>query len=552
MGSPLWSVLFTASHRVRIILVTTLAVFTQFAQQLVSSQLQPSEETLSDTSTRWTSRPWSHFRETLVDDLIQFSKIYKDRPLEHNRCGVQFNHAFGLWREVKRLADRNAIDTVLESGFNQGQSTYLLRHALGVHENGTDALLWRHEQQESRAGSNQEKVIISMDPLSEPICQGDRRRIFINSAAHTYLLGPFFTDITDLDFAQGNLAESPQELQRLLSERITNLRMNEGIRDQKREGESQESTEKASGHLFQSACESRCKSQCKSHEVQGHDRSNGSRSLASSFNISRMIYNPDLTELRIVELDLLDAEESHPQPLLEEKAGSYQPAADSKIDPFWLRTFYDAVKPERALVFLDDHVAPLVRLASLRARGFKRFILDDNYPPGLGWSRGERLLTPKQILASAGRGSGERESVRPVASVEEKGAAASASAAATKMKKTAELEWFENNVVEYTVIPPVLSFPALFGTEETTEGILQWNFHKRFSSAEGVGSCFRRMGGEKVDPAALLNAEHDDDMHIVDRIMIRTLNFNLLDVQTDPEKYLHYFGYCWMSYIELK
>ena len=69
-----------------------------------------------------------------------------------------------------------------------------------------------------------------------------------------------------------------------------------------------------------------------------------------------------------------------------------------------------------ALVFLDDHMAHVPRLDSLRKKGFRHVILEDNYLPGLGdlkvranagkWAgraKGDEGMGLKQLFARAAR-----------------------------------------------------------------------------------------------------------------------------------------------------
>ncbi|CAD7974632.1 unnamed protein product [Amoebophrya sp. A25] len=408
--------------------------------------------------------------------------------------------------EVKRLADATDIDTVLESGFNQGQSTFFIRHAFGR--------------------SDIEKNVISMDPLR----------------------------IVELDVANGNRVEDGEKLQALLIKRIEEMRESLHI-DGATAAANPEQSEKEHQNDF---CIKRCAKEC-NHVEQNYQKKAGI--------FPRIIYNADLTasttfDVDVAKNDMIDARSAETDTESKTKTRDEENQngspnnmkRTSDVDPFWLQTFYPKINPKRTLVFLDDHVAPLARLASLRARGFRRFIVDDNYPVGLGWSLGERLLTPKQILegkteVAAGQ-KGPPDSNNTGVRGEEELHLASGSCRG-EQSLSPEREWFEDNVLEYTVIPPVLNFQALFGEDEAKPGLMNWNYTKRFSSAEGVGSCFREYG-EKMEPPALLTSEADDDMHTVDRVFMRRMHFNLLDVQDDPEKYLHYFGYCWMAYIELK
>ena len=65
--------------------------------------------TLCQRHTQWTC-------DELLMELPAFAKIYKKRPIEHNRHGMGVNHAFSLFFTLKKLLPTH----VIESGVYRG------------------------------------------------------------------------------------------------------------------------------------------------------------------------------------------------------------------------------------------------------------------------------------------------------------------------------------------------------------------------------------------------------------------------------------------------
>ena len=103
--------------------------------------------------------------------MDEFLEVYKSRPDPVNLCGIRINHAMALYLAVKQLQPT----LVVESGVNQGVSTYFIR-----------------------AASSTTKIF-AIDPLDKPICdQGDR---WIDSSKlTTYYTGKEFVDLLDLNW----------------------------------------------------------------------------------------------------------------------------------------------------------------------------------------------------------------------------------------------------------------------------------------------------------------------------------------------------------------
>lgn len=84
--------------------------------------------------------------ETLLDEFLE---IYKKRPYPINVCGIRINHAMALYLAVKYLKPT----LVIESGVNQGVSTYFIRAA------------------------SKTTKIFAIDPEEKPICKQGQRWI---------------------------------------------------------------------------------------------------------------------------------------------------------------------------------------------------------------------------------------------------------------------------------------------------------------------------------------------------------------------------------------
>ena len=124
-----------------------------------------------------------YFMEYL-DELLT---IYEARPDKINKCGIRINHALALFLTIKVLQPT----TIVESGINAGQSTYLMRAASPVAHT------------------------YAIDPLVKPICdQGGR---WMDSAAAqnktTYYSGTNFQDLGRINlFSKINSGEvDPQK-----------------------------------------------------------------------------------------------------------------------------------------------------------------------------------------------------------------------------------------------------------------------------------------------------------------------------------------------------
>jgi len=66
-------------------------------------------------------------RQELKAALPDFAKVYAARPIKQNINGMGANHAFSLWFTARSLKPKY----VIESGVYHGQSTWLLRQAVG-------------------------------------------------------------------------------------------------------------------------------------------------------------------------------------------------------------------------------------------------------------------------------------------------------------------------------------------------------------------------------------------------------------------------------------
>lgn len=110
-------------------------------------------------------------RELLMKDWDEFLEVYKNRPDRVNLCGIRINHAYALFTTIRALQPT----TVIESGVNAGQSTYIIRRASSTTK------------------------IIAIDPLAKPICdQGDRWIDNDNPTLTTYYTGDTFVDFEEI------------------------------------------------------------------------------------------------------------------------------------------------------------------------------------------------------------------------------------------------------------------------------------------------------------------------------------------------------------------
>lgn len=108
--------------------------------------------------------------ESLLDEFLE---IYKKRPDPVNVCGIRVNHAMALYLAVKYLKPT----LVIESGVNQGVSTYFIRAA-------------------SKATR-----IFAIDPEEKPICKQGKRWIDSSTLTVNYT-GKKFIDILDLNWEE--------------------------------------------------------------------------------------------------------------------------------------------------------------------------------------------------------------------------------------------------------------------------------------------------------------------------------------------------------------
>lgn len=108
-------------------------------------------------------------KETLFDEFL---RVYKARPDPVNMCGIRINHAMALFLAVKMIQPT----LVVESGVNQGVSTYFIR-----------------------AASSTTKIF-AIDPMDKPICEQGERWID-SSDLTTNLTGEKnFVDLLALDW----------------------------------------------------------------------------------------------------------------------------------------------------------------------------------------------------------------------------------------------------------------------------------------------------------------------------------------------------------------
>jgi hypothetical protein len=66
--------------------------------------------------------PMANVRSFVLEHLDGFLEIYKNRPDKTNTCGMSFTQSLGIYIVAKRLQPK----TIVESGVNSGQSTYVL------------------------------------------------------------------------------------------------------------------------------------------------------------------------------------------------------------------------------------------------------------------------------------------------------------------------------------------------------------------------------------------------------------------------------------------
>ncbi len=67
--------------------------------------------------------PWS--RNEIAEKLEEFTKIYAERPIKENACGMRSSHMFAVWFMLKQLNP----DLIVECGIWKGQSTWLIEQA---------------------------------------------------------------------------------------------------------------------------------------------------------------------------------------------------------------------------------------------------------------------------------------------------------------------------------------------------------------------------------------------------------------------------------------
>ena len=128
---------------------------------------------LVQKSTNFVSEP--SLRQTIIDGMDEFLKVYEQRPDPINMCGIRIPHALAVYWTVKLLQPT----TILESGVNAGQSTYFLRAAANA--------------------TNTPTKIYAFDPLDKPICGQEKR--WIDTINTEYLTGQNFVDIEAVDWA---------------------------------------------------------------------------------------------------------------------------------------------------------------------------------------------------------------------------------------------------------------------------------------------------------------------------------------------------------------
>merc|ERR1740121_1586085 len=63
----------------------------------------------------------------MLQALPEFAAMYMQRPRQRNDGGGGVNHLFGLWFAVRQIKPKY----IIESGVFQGQSTWVLRQAMG-------------------------------------------------------------------------------------------------------------------------------------------------------------------------------------------------------------------------------------------------------------------------------------------------------------------------------------------------------------------------------------------------------------------------------------
>jgi hypothetical protein len=109
-------------------------------------------------------------RQLVLQHLDEFVSVYAKRPDKVNMCGIRLNHALALFVVIRQLQPT----TIIESGVNAGQSTYIMRHAAP------------------------EAKIIAIDPLDTPICKQGTR--WIDETKLVYYTGKNFVDFADINW----------------------------------------------------------------------------------------------------------------------------------------------------------------------------------------------------------------------------------------------------------------------------------------------------------------------------------------------------------------
>ena len=117
-------------------------------------------------------RPFIADRSLMKTNIKEFVKVYKVRPERDNVCGIRFNHAYALWLAVRVLQPR----MIIESGVNSGISSWFIRQA----SNST--------------------VLVSIDPLSAPICGQPVRWLDEIGVQDRYLGPEKFVDFMKIDW----------------------------------------------------------------------------------------------------------------------------------------------------------------------------------------------------------------------------------------------------------------------------------------------------------------------------------------------------------------
>jgi hypothetical protein len=114
----------------------------------------------------------SDSRTLFLTYLDEFLDIYEKRPDKINLCGIRINHAYALFIAIKFLQPTS----IIESGVNAGQSTYIMR----------------------AAAASPDTKIYAIDPLEQPIC-GQKER-WIDTINAEYFTGKNFQDFGAIDW----------------------------------------------------------------------------------------------------------------------------------------------------------------------------------------------------------------------------------------------------------------------------------------------------------------------------------------------------------------